>query len=215
MYSSNTDFNRWRRHPWHGLHIREDDMPEDVVRVYVEMTPADVVKYELDKASGFLKVDRPQRTTSSPPALYGFIPRTYCAEEVAKRCPEVTEADGDPLDICIYSERHITRADIILRARIVGGIQMIDGGEADDKIVAVLEGDNIWGNVHDITDLPNIMVERLQHYFATYKMVPGKDPKIKVDFVYGREEALKVIAASEVDYQNHFGHLHTRAKAKE
>lgn len=214
MYN-NAEFNRWRRHPWHGLHTRREGMREDTVQVYIEMTPADVVKYELDKASGFLMVDRPQRTTSSPPALYGFIPRTYCAEEVAKRCPNVEVADGDPLDICVYSERHITRADIILRARVVGGIQMIDGGEADDKIVAVLEGDNIWGDVNDIIDLPAIKIERLQHYFSTYKMIPGKENNIKVDYVYGREEALKVIAAAELDYQNHFGHLHTQAKARE
>jgi len=214
MYS-NQDFNRWRRHPWHGLHTYRDKSVEDIVQVYVEMTPDDVVKYELDKASGFLMVDRPQRTTSSPPALYGFIPRTYCAEEVAKRCPDADVADGDPLDICVYSERHITRADIVLNARVVGGIQMIDGGEADDKIVAVLEGDNIWGDVQDITDLPDIKTERLQHYFSTYKLVPGKKLDIKVDFVYGREEALKVIAASKLDYNNHFGHLHTAARAKE
>lgn len=214
MYSNN-NFNRWRRHPWHGLHARRDGAPEDIVQVYVEMTPDDVVKYELDKGSGFLVVDRPQRTTSSPPALYGFIPRTYCAEEVAKRCPDADEADGDPLDICIYSERHITRADIVLNARVVGGIQMIDGGEADDKIVAVLDGDNIWGGVNDISDLPDIKVERLQHYFSTYKMIPGKDVNIKVDYVYGRDEALAVIAASQTDYDNHFGHLHTEAKAKE
>ena len=214
MYS-NRGFNRWRRHPWHGLHSRAPGAPEDIVQVYIEMTPDDVVKYELDKGSGFLIVDRPQRTTSSPPALYGFIPRTYCAEEVAKRCPDVEVADGDPLDICVFSERHITRADIILNARVVGGIQMIDGGEADDKIVAVLEGDNIWGGVQDIADLPNIKTERLQHYFSTYKLIPGKEIDIKVDFVYGREEALKVVAAAEKDYDNHFGHLHTQAKAKE
>jgi inorganic pyrophosphatase len=214
MYS-NRGFNRWRRHPWHGLHARAEEAPEDIVQVYIEMTPDDVVKYELDKGSGFLIVDRPQRTTSSPPALYGFIPRTYCAEEVAKRCPDAEIADGDPLDICVFSERHITRADIVLNARIVGGIQMIDGGEADDKIVAVLEGDNIWGGVNDIADLPEIKTERLQHYFSTYKLIPGKDVNIKVDFVYGREEALAVIAAAEKDYENHFGHLHTEAKAKE
>ena len=213
MYS-NQNFNRWRRHPWHGLHARpEGAKSEDIVRVYIEMTPDDVVKYELDKASGFLMVDRPQRTTSSPPALYGFIPRTYCAEEVAKHCPHADIADGDPLDICVFSERHITRTDIILKARVVGGIQMIDGGEADDKIVAVLEGDNIWGDVHDIADLPAIKTERLQHYFSTYKMIPGKEINIKVDFVYGRDEALRVIAAAEKDYQNHFGHLHQQAKS--
>ncbi|HEY6132245.1 MAG TPA: inorganic pyrophosphatase [Halioglobus sp.] len=214
MYKNN-EFNRWRRHPWHGLYPRMENMPENLVQAYIEMIPTDVVKYELDKVSGFLMVDRPQRTTSSPPALYGFIPRTYCAEEIAKLCPGADVGDGDPLDICVFSERHITRADIILRARVVGGIQMIDGGEADDKIVAVLDGDNIWGDVHDIADLPAIKTERLQHYFSTYKMIPGKDNNIQVDFVYGREHALKVIAASEQDYNNHFGHLHAQARAKE
>ena len=212
MYS-NRDFNRWRRHPWHGLHIKADGAAEDIYQVYIEMTPDDVVKYELDKASGFLMVDRPQRTTSSPPALYGFLPRTYCAEEVAKLCPKVDEADGDPLDICVFSERHITRADIVLNARVVGGIQMIDDGEADDKIIAVLEGDNIWGDVHDLADLPKIKTERLQHYFSTYKLIPGKEIDICVDHVYGREEALRVIAAAEKDYWNHYGHLHEQAKA--
>ena len=84
---------------------------------------------------------------------------------------------------------------------------MIDGGEADDKIIAVLEGDNIWGGVEDIGELPPIKTERLQHYFSTYKMIPGKENDIRVDCVYGREEALKVIEASRLDYQNHYGHL--------
>ena len=117
-------------------------------------------------------------------------------------------ADGFLIDLCVFSELIITRADIVINARVVGGIQMIDLGEEDDKIVAVLAGDNIWGDVHDISDLPAIKTERLQHYFSTYKLVPGKELDIKVDFVYGREEALKVIAAAEKDYQNHFGHLH-------
>ena len=200
-------FSAYRRHPWHGLEpIPEGDEP-GIVRAYIEMLPSDTVKYELDKNTGFLMVDRPQRTTATPPALYGFIPRTYCAEEVAARCAHADVADGDPLDICIFSERLITRADILLNARVVGGIQMIDEGEADDKIIAVLEGDNIWGEVNDIKDLPPIKTERLQHYFSTYKMIPGKNVEIRVDGVYGRDEALKVIAASQKDYQNHYGHL--------
>ena len=206
MYQ-NGDFARWRRHPWHGLEAVPEDADEGIVQAYIEMLPSDTVKYELDKESGFLMVDRPQRTSATPPALYGFIPKTYCAEEVAKRCEGVTVADGDPLDICIYSERLINRADIILNARVVGGIQMIDGGEADDKIIAVLEGDNIWGGVTDIIDLPAIKTERLQHYFSTYKLIPGKTVDIKVDCVYGREEALKVIEAARKDYDNHFGNL--------
>ena len=84
---------------------------------------------------------------------------------------------------------------------------MIDGGEADDKIIAVLEGDNIWGGVTDIIDLPPIKTERLQHYFSTYKLIPGKPVDIKVDCVYGREEALKVIEAARKDYDNHYGNL--------
>lgn len=84
---------------------------------------------------------------------------------------------------------------------------MIDDGEADDKIIAILDGDNIWGGARDISDLPDIKVERLQHYFSTYKLVPGKNLNIKVDHVYGRDEALRVIAAAEKDYHNHYGHL--------
>ena len=134
---------------------------------------------------------------------------------MAKRCPGVEVADHDPLDICVYSERHINRSDIILNARVVGGIQMIDGGEADDKIIAVLDGDNIWGDVQDISDLPDIKIERLQHYFSTYKLQPGKEVDIKVDHVYGREEALKVIEAAEKDYWNHYEDLHQEAKSGE
>ncbi|MBE9540120.1 MAG: inorganic pyrophosphatase [Proteobacteria bacterium] len=207
MYQ-NTEYNRWRRHPWHGLKARPDESKPSIVTAYIEITPSDVVKYEIDKVSGFLMVDRPQRTTSSPPALYGFIPQTFCGDRVAAMCRDADVADGDPLDICVFSERLITRADILLSARVVGGIQMIDDGEADDKIVAVLEGDNIWGDVQDIDDLPAIKTERLQHYFRTYKMVPGNDIDIKVDHVYGREEALRVIEASMQDYEAGYGHLH-------
>lgn len=202
-------FNRWRRHPWHGLKPRLDDDRPEVVQAFIEMTPLDQVKYELDKTTGFLVVDRPQRTTSQVPTLYGFIPQTYCGERVAGLCDEVEEADGDPLDICIFSERHITKSEILLRARVLGGIQMIDDGEADDKIIAILEGDNIWGKVDDITDLPAIKVERLQHYFSTYKLAPGKNVNIKVDHVYGRDRALKVIEAAMQDYQHVYGEYHT------
>ena len=200
-------FSAYRRHPWHGLEALPKGEDAGIVQAYIEMLPSDTVKYELDKKTGFLVVDRPQRTSATPPALYGFIPRTYCAEEVAARCDHAEVGDGDPLDICIFSERLITRADILLNARVVGGIQMIDGGEADDKIIAVLEGDNIWGGVEDLKDLPPIKTERLQHYFATYKMIPGKKVDIRVDCVYDRAEALKVIDAAILDYQNHYGHL--------
>jgi inorganic pyrophosphatase len=167
-----TPFYRWRPHPWHGLDVRPS--PPQLVHAYVEITPFDVVKYEIDKVTGSLRVDRPQRTSSQPPTLYGFIPRTFCGRQVGTLCPGVEHGDGDPLDICVVSERQITRAEVILPARVVGELQTIDGGEADDKIVAVLENQNIWGEVTEIFDLPEILVERLRHYFMTYKLVPGK-----------------------------------------
>jgi inorganic pyrophosphatase len=199
------DFDRWRRHPWHGLNPRPEHIPDSMVQAYIEMTPTDEVKYELDKTTGYLIVDRPQRTTSRLPTLYGFIPQTYCGPRVAALCDEVDVADGDPLDICIFSERHITKSEIILNARVLGGIQMIDDGEADDKIIAILDGDNVWGEVDDIADLPSIKIERLQHYFSTYKMAPGKNVDIKVEYVYGRDQAMKVIEAAMGDYQEAYG----------
>ncbi len=132
----------FRPHPWHGL----DAGPESpsVVNAFIEITPFDSIKYEVDKTTGYLKVDRPQRGASSPPTLYGFIPRTWCDERVAKLSPGALRGDGDPLDICVISERPIARSEVILSARVVGGLRMIDGGEADDKIVAVLVSDAIW-----------------------------------------------------------------------
>ncbi len=207
--SFNGEFHHSRPHPWHGLKPRSDKADEKhVVNCFIEMTPNDVVKYEIDKETGYLCVDRPQRTTSRPPALYGFIPQTYCGDRVAKLCDKVDVADGDPLDICIYTERQIERAPILLKAHIIGGIQMIDEGEADDKIIAILEDDHIWGHVNDISEMSPIAIERLQHYFNTYKMKPGKDLDINVDTVYGRDRALEVVQASIDDYWADFGKFH-------
>jgi inorganic pyrophosphatase len=194
-----TDFAQWRPHPWHGLDIGRE--PPVHVNAYIEITPFDLIKYEVDKRTGYLRVDRPQRTSSQPPALYGFIPRTYCGEEVRKLCPGAARGDGDPLDICVISERPIGRAELIVPARVVGGIQLLDRGEADDKIVAVLEGDYVWSAVHDISDLPLILNERLQHYFSTYKIVPGESLQIEVQQVYGLDHAVKVVEAAMTDYR--------------
>ncbi|MFN7146293.1 MAG: inorganic diphosphatase, partial [Myxococcota bacterium] len=128
-----------RPHPWHGLPLTPDK--PGLFHAYVEITPFDQVKYEVDKPTGYLKVDRPQRTASLPPTLYGFLPRTYCGDDVAALCPTADKGDGDPLDVCVISERPIARADILLNVRVVGGLRMVDAGEADDKIVAVLHED--------------------------------------------------------------------------
>src|SRR5512145_603684 len=117
------------------------------------------MKYEVDKVSGYLRVDRPQRSSAQPPTLYGFVPRTYCDERVRRLAPGATRGDGDPLDICVLSERAIERNEIIVRARVIGGLQMIDGGEADDKIVSVLENDHVWGRARGIRDVPPVLIE--------------------------------------------------------
>jgi inorganic pyrophosphatase len=195
-------FYRWRPHPWHGLEVGPE--PPQIVTAYIEITPFDAVKYEIDKVTGYIRVDRPQRGSAQPPTLYGFIPRTYCARRVGKLA-SVERGDGDPLDICVISERPITRADIILNARVLGGLQMIDDGEADDKIVAVLQNDPCWGTVDELVDLPPSMVERLTHYFSTYKMVPGKEVNASVARAYDRAHAVTVIEAAIADYDEEYG----------
>jgi inorganic pyrophosphatase len=196
-------FYRWRPHPWHGLEVGPD--PPATVHAYVEITPFDQVKYEADKSTGYLRVDRPQRTSSLPPTLYGFIPRTYCAERVGAMSPSSRKGDGDPLDICVLSERPINRSEVILNARVIGGILMVDHGEADDKIIAVLQNDAVWGNADDISAIPGILVERLRHYFATYKLIPGQESQVQIEQVYGCARARDVVKASMLDYEEHFG----------
>jgi inorganic pyrophosphatase len=188
-------FFRWRPHPWHGLDVGPD--PPGLVHAYVEITPFDLVKYELDKKTGYLRVDRPQRTSSQPPTLYGFIPQTFCGPRVGALSPKAKRGDGDPLDICVLSERPINRSEVILNVHVVGGLQMIDGGEADDKIIAVLENDYVWGKVE-------VLVERLRHYFTTYKMVQGSGSEVLINRVYGRDHALEVIQASMDDYMEEY-----------
>src|SRR5512140_1658302 len=166
-------FFRWRPHPWHGLEL--GPRPPEVVHAFIEITPFDSIKYEVDKTTGYLRVDRPQRSSSLPPTLYGFIPRTYCGSRVGALSSAAKKGDGDPLDICVLSERPISRAEVILNAQIVGGIHMIDHGEADDKIGAVLQNDTVCGKARDISDIPEIAIERLRHYFGTYKLIPGKE----------------------------------------
>jgi inorganic pyrophosphatase len=196
-------FYRWRPHPWHGLETGPN--PPQVVHAYIELTPYDRVKYEIDKKTGYLVVDRPNLTSSSAPTLYGFIPRTYCGKKVGALMPPAVKGDGDPLDICVLSERMISNSEILLKARVVGGLPMLDNGEADDKIIAILERDSMWGNVQDITELPFALVDRLRHYFATYKSLNLDDMNVKIDKMYGRDHAFEVVQAAMADYADEFG----------
>ncbi|MBZ0178087.1 MAG: inorganic pyrophosphatase [Melioribacteraceae bacterium] len=196
-------FYRWRPHPWHGL--KTGEKTPEIVNAYIEMTPFDLVKYEVDKKTGYVHVDRPQRSSSHPPALYGFIPRTYCGERTGELNKKAGRGDGDPLDICVISERPIARGEIIVRAKVVGGLQGTDHGEADDKIIAVLANDNIYGDTNDISDLPSVLVERIRHYFLTYKLIPGEENKFSIEKIYGKDDAFKVINAAVKDYEEVYG----------
>jgi inorganic pyrophosphatase len=199
----------FQAHPWHGV-APGDNAPE-LVNAYIEIVPTDAVKYELDKASGHLRVDRPQRFSSMCPTLYGFIPQTFCDKEVAALCAQRTgntgiQGDRDPMDICVLSEKSFAHGSFFLHARPIGGLRMIDGEQADDKIIAVLKSDLAYGWFEDISDCPQGLVDRLKHYFLSYKQFPGDKPKrVEIVDVYDRTEALDVINRSLRDYQNEFG----------
>lgn len=202
--------SKYKSHPWHGVAI--GDGAPDMVTAFIEITPSDTVKYEIDKASGILKVDRPQLYSNVVPALYGFIPQTYCKEEVAALCMKQTglsgmEGDGDPLDILILTEHRIVHGDILVKAIPIGGLKMIDHQQADDKIIAVLQQDGTYTKWKDLFELPESIITRLKHYFLTYKLAPGSVQPVEIPLIYGREEALEVIDASRKDYATHFGKL--------
>jgi inorganic pyrophosphatase len=204
----------FQAHPWHGVPPGD---PAGVIEAYIEIVPTDTVKYELDKESGHLRVDRPQRYSSQPPTLYGFIPQTCCGTRVGQRCSERTgvpnvRGDGDPMDVCILTEKTMAHANFFLRARPIGGLRMIDGDEADDKIVAVLEHDMAYGELRDIADVPSGVIERLRHYFLTYKQMPAERARVvRIAEVYDRVEAVEVLRRSLEDYREAFGDPQTRA----
>lgn len=196
-------------HPWHGISVGEN--APYLIKVYIEIVPGDTMKYELDKESGYLKIDRPQRFSSICPLPYGFVPQTLCKDQVGAFCMQQTgrtniKGDNDPLDICVLTERNIPYGNLILDAIPVGGFRMIDGNEADDKIIAVMRGDALYGDIKDLGDVPEPIIDRLYHYFVTYKEIPDMEveQKCEITDVYGREEALEVIRRSRNDYKKEF-----------
>jgi inorganic pyrophosphatase len=169
------------------------------------------VKYELDKASGHLRLDRPQRFSSLCPMPYGFIPQTFCGDMVGELCAtrtglSVIKGDGDPMDICVLTEKAVAHGNFFVRARPIGGLRMIDGVEADDKIIAVLADDVAYGHIREIAECPQGLIDRLKHYFLTYKQLPSEAPRrVEIAEVYGRTEAIEVINRSQGDYRAQYG----------
>ena len=200
---------KYTLHPWHGIEVGE--AAPGVITAFIEITPNDTVKYEIDKKSGWLKVDRPQLFSNIVPALYGFIPQTLCDKEVGRFCTLKTgkpgiNGDQDPMDILVLSEKSFPNSGFIVQAMPIGGLRMIDKNEADDKIIAVMKDDAVYGRFTDLKQLDEKIIRRLEHYFLTYKDLPGsgEEKKVEIASIYGREEAMEVIKHSMQDYQNRF-----------
>jgi len=198
---------RYKSHPWHGVDIG-DEAPE-MITCYIEIVPTDTVKYEVDKESGFLRIDRPQKYSNTVPALYGFIPQTYSWEKVARYCAEKTGRDGivgdkDPIDICVLTEKTIAHGDILVRAIPIGGFRMIDGDQSDDKILAVLKDDAVFGKYTKISDCADLIIQRLKHYFLTYKDLPGSQSRCEITHVFDADEAHEIILRGVDDYHHKF-----------
>lgn len=201
---------RYKSHPWHGVDIGSD--APHLITCFIEMVPTDTVKYEVDKVTGYLRIDRPQKYSNVVPALYGFIPQTYSGQKVAEFAMGKTQrtgisGDSDPIDICILTEKEITHGDILVYCRPIGGFRMIDGNEADDKIIGVLYGDAVYGDYKDINDVPELVIDRLKHYFLTYKDLPGNKANTEITHTYNIEEAHELILCSMEDYHNKFSSL--------
>ena len=199
---------QFKAHPWHGIELG-NEAPE-IVNTFIEIVPTDTVKYEVDKTTGYLKIDRPQKYSNIIPALYGFLPQTYSSTHVAELTNLAMgrtdiEGDGDPIDICVLTEKDITHGDIIVRARPIGGFRLLDQNKADDKLIAVLEEDAIYGHYTCIKDIPEMVIDRLIHYFTTYKDLPGDlEPRCVLTDVYDVNVAKDVIKRSIKDYKEAF-----------
>ena len=173
------------------------------------MVPTDGVKYEIDKHSGYLMVESAATLLELLSDAVRVSPahalRRSGAAYALAGSPAVSQGDGDPLDICVLTDRPISRGEILLEARPIGGLRMVERGEADDKILAVLLGDPTYGEIVDVSQLPRPIIDRLRHYFLTYKALPGDAPNpITVDPVYDAMEARGILAAARADYAHAF-----------
>lgn len=172
--------------PWHDVEI--GDKAPDIVRGIIEIPKNCRAKYELDKDSGMLILDRVLYSSINYPANYGFIPKTYCD-------------DGDPLDILVLSQIEIVPMCLV-EAKVIGVMRMIDGGEQDDKIIAVAANDISVNHYDDISELPPHHIKELRSFFEDYKKLEKKE--VIVEDFQSRETALEIVNKSIVDYNEKF-----------
>ena len=172
---------------WHDI-SPELITPERFMAV-IEIKKGGKNKYELDKATGMLRLDRVLYTSTHYPANYGFIPRTYAD-------------DGDPLDVLLLCSEALEPL-VLCRAYPIGYISMIDNGKNDEKIIAIPFSDPMYNQYTDISQLPAHIFDEMRHFFSVYKNLEGKTTA--VNEVMGRPEAIKVIEKAISDYKNAFG----------
>src|SRR5512137_12773 len=165
-------------HPWHDVKLPR--YAEASIPAIIEIPTGSKVKYELDKASGLLRVDRILFSAVHYPANYGFVPRTYCD-------------DGDPLDILVYCQEPIVPL-AIMQAKVIGVMRMRDDKGQDDKLVAVSADDPEYADIADISEMPGHRMRELRRFFEDYKALEHK--KVLVQEPQGRGEALEVLRAA-------------------
>ncbi len=180
------DQNKNMNNPWHDVSIGED-APEFVTGI-IEIPKNCRAKYELDKDSGMLSLDRVLYSSINYPANYGFIPQTYCD-------------DNDPLDILVISQIEIVPMCLV-KSKVIGVMRMMDGGEMDDKIIAVAANDMSFNHINDIEDLPEHWVKELRSFFENYKVLENKT--VVVEDFQNKKIAMEVIQQSIVDYKAKF-----------
>jgi inorganic pyrophosphatase len=121
------------------------------------------------------------------------------------------KGDGDPMDICVLTEKTLSQGNFFVRAKPIGGFRMIDGDEADDKIIAVLESDVAYGQMGELQDVPRGLVDRLKHYFLSYKQLPSEAPRrVEIAEIYHRADAFEAIKCSMEDYRARYGEPENR-----
>ena len=172
---------------WHDIPPAEIT-PEDFTAV-IEISKHSNCKYELDKRTGLLRLDRVLYTATHYPANYGFIPRTYAD-------------DGDPLDVLVLCSEAIQPLTLV-RVFPIGAMRMIDSGALDDKIIAVPFSDPSYNKIHSIDELPRHIFDEMMHFFTVYKQLERKKTAVKELFT--REEALRIISSSIKQYEEEFG----------
>jgi inorganic pyrophosphatase len=172
---------------WHDINP-ERIKPEDFISV-IEISKYSKKKYELDKETGYIILDRILYTSTHYPANYGFIPRTY-------------GDDNDPLDVLLLCSETLEPLTLA-RAYPIGVMTMIDNGSNDEKIIAIPFNDPTYNNYHDIDDLPSHIFDEMMHFFKVYKHLENKQTAVKE--IKGREEALKIIQSAMDNYNKKFG----------